>query len=180
MIYKPGIQEGPFVITGVHDPDSLRPMQLQMKPGVWTADTVYKWVSKDRYDVVIPTDFVGLYHRVVNPGKSHGTTEPNFSAVIDGITEDFRAGKTDGLTWEAKPYDFILAHDEDMTSITPSLTNGVTLASSAISGGNIDFTIGIISPTAAARESKVFEVAFHIVTAAREIDLSFEFNLGEW
>lgn len=180
MIYKPGIQEGPFVVTGIHDPDNVRPMQLQLKPPVWTADTIYKWFSKDRYDVVIPSDFVGLYHRVVNPGKSHATTEPNFAATIGGITEDFRAGKTEGLTWEALPYDFILAHDEDMSSITPTLTNGVTLDSSAISGGNIDFMIGDISPTAAARESLIFQVSFHIVTPARELDLSLEFNLGEW
>lgn len=180
MIYKPGLADGSFQVPGVHDPENVRPMRILLRPLTWQANTIYKWVAKDRFDVVIPTDFGGLYHQVSNPGKSNASTEPTFSAVIDGITEDFRAGKTEGLTWIAKPYDFLLAYDESVSDVEFAPSGGVTLASSSYSDNALDFTIAAIAVDAAARTAGIFSIKSHVTTPAREFDLTFEFNLGEW
>jgi hypothetical protein len=179
MIYQPGLKEGPYKVLGVHDPDNTRPMKIVFKPSTWTAATVYQRKSKDSYDVVVPATFTGLYHRVVNPGKSHATVEPAFSRTVAGITEDFEAGKTEGLTWEAMTYD-LMPLTEDITAKDITCTNGVTLITSAFSVRDIDYTIDKIGSTAAARTTKSFQIHIHVTTTLREFDITFEFKLGEW
>lgn len=179
MLYRLGLSDGPFVVDGVHDPDNIRPMRVRLKPDVWQADTVYGRTSKDSYDVVVPQVFMGLYYKVVNPGRSHETTEPPFARVVGEITEDFRTGFDTGLTWEAAAFD-LMSLDEDITDVVHTLSNGVTLSAESNTTSVFDFTIAAIAADAAARTAKTFQIQSRITTTVKRFDVRFEFNLGEW
>ena len=179
MIYQAGLKAGPYKIAGVHDPDNTRPMTLRFKPGTWAAGTVYERTSDQSYDVVFPSTYKGLMYIVVNPGKSHATTEPTWALTIDDITEDFEAGKTDGLTFQAKA-NTMLQPSENISSFTTTLTNDVTVSSETSTSSTISFTIDAIASDADARTARTFNLECHVVTTVREFDITLQFKLGDW
>ena len=178
MIYPAGVK-GPYLVPGYHDPDSIRTMTLRLKPAAWEANTFYNRVDDD-YDIIIPSTFKGLAHRVVNPGVSHATTEPTFSRTLGGITEDFQAGQTEGLTFEAIPYAYMLPTVSLSTLSTPTATGGVTFVSSSSAASTITFTLAALGAAVTARTTLTFQATFHYVKSDGDADdITLEFKIGE-
>lgn len=177
MLYQ-WARKGPFKVSGVHDPDSKRLIELMYRPDVWTAQTVYLRQDADNYDIVIPSEFKGFYYKVDNPGKS-GTTEPDFAVRTNELTEDFEAGKTDGLVWKAVPYN-LLPLSETLTSIAYTATNGVTVSSPTNTGTKAYFTIDKIPSNAVARVLNTFAITAHFVKSnGEEDDVTLQFKIAE-
>ena len=178
MIY-PSDHVGILKIPGTHDPDSKRLMGIIFRPNTWAANTVYNWKDSGNYDVILPVNFEGFYHAVVNPGKSNQTTEPNWVKTKDGLTEDFRNGQTEGLTWKAIPYN-LMPLDETITLAAFTATNGVTVSLTSHTDTNCQFMIDAIGSTAAARTIGSFQVKAHITKSnGEEFDVTLLFKLGE-
>jgi len=168
-----------FKVDGYHDPDDIRPFVLDLKPSIWVAGTVYARIDDNDYDVVVPTTFKGVAYRAVNPGISNATTEPTWALTLDEITEDFEAGETAGLTWKTIPYKY-LPQDEDVSSVTVTCTNGVTLVTSSNTTSQVRFTIDTIASDADARTVGTFKVQSRVTTSTgRRFDISAEFKLAE-
>lgn len=87
-------------VPGFHDPDSIVKFDVVFRPPTWQPSTVYLGVGSSGSSVVMPTEYKGFYHRCTNPGKS-GSVEPDWARVLGGVTNDFEAGYTSGLTWVA-------------------------------------------------------------------------------
>jgi hypothetical protein len=178
MLYNSN-QRGAFKISGFHDPDSSRIMGILLRPDTWAAGTVYEWRDADNYDVVMPTTYKGFYHKVSNPGKSNATTEPTWAKQPGDTTNDFEAGETDGLIWEAVPYN-LMPPGETISTATYVATNGVTVSATSNTDTACQFKIDAIGTSAAARTTGNFQVTTHITKSNGEIlDVTLEFKVHE-
>lgn len=178
MIYALG-QKGPLKVDGYHDPDNIRPITLRLKPEVWEPNTVYMRGASSNYSVVVPSVFKGLVYRVLNPGISHATTEPDWQLTLGDVTEDFEAGETDGLTWENVPYN-MLPLEEDISAVTFTPSNGVTLASSSNTTHTAAMVIDAIAADADARTIGTFQIRVRVTTTTgRRVDITLEFKLAD-
>jgi len=155
MIYSAS-QKGPYKVLGYHDPDSIVSYQIIFRPPTWTSDTVYRFVSSNEYDIVLPSVYKGYYYACVNGGKS-GATEPTWALRKDEETTDFESGATDGLTWKAVPYN-LLPVDVDVSSVAITANNGVTISSDSNTAIKAFYTVDNIAANAAARTLKYFDV----------------------
>jgi hypothetical protein len=174
MLYQLGSSKNIFKVDGYHDPDSVRPFTITLKPPAWSAATVYQ-----TGDIVVPTTYKGLAYECVNPGKSHAATEPDWALTLDEITNDFEAGETAGLTWKAIAYAY-LPRDEDASTAVVTCTADATVSDDTVSASAVNFTIDAIASDADARTDGKFRVKSHIVTSTgREFDVTLEFTLAE-
>lgn len=178
MIYSAG-QKGPFKVSGYHDPDTIRTITVIFRPDTWGVGTVYQFIGSDNYSIVLPTVYTGYYHKAINTGKSNATTEPTWAVRAGEQTEDFEAGKTDGLVWEAVSYN-LLPIGIDVSSVTYAATNGVTVSGTSNTTTQCQFTIDVIGSTAAARTIKKFSITVHVTLSDGDtIDATFEFKVAE-
>ena len=177
MIYVTS-QKGPFKVSGYHDPDSIRPVIVILRPDTWQAATVYRYVDSENFDIVLPPTYKGYAQFCVNGGIS-GATAPTFALEKDALTTEYESGLTTGLTWKAVPYNFMLA-TVNVSDITYSATNGVTLSNTSNTTARGLFTIDEISSTAAARSLKKFEVRLRILfDSGQRDDYTMQFKIAE-
>lgn len=156
-----------FRIPGFYDPNSKRLVGVIYRPSVWLPGTVYYVRSEDTYDVVIPTNFEGLYFKVIDPGKS-GVTEPEWPLNDGDIVED------GSVRWQAVHYDLLIP-EINVVASTYTATNGVVMASSAFGPNN---TQAMIFSVPAGVED--FVVTNHTVKSnGEEDDVSMRFVVGE-
>ncbi len=178
MIYNAN-QRGPFKMPGFHDPDSVDTTGVILRPDTWVAGAVYGWRSEDDYDIVLPTVFKGLYHKVANPGKANGTTEPTWAKRPGDTTFDFETGQSDGLEWEAVAYN-LMPIDETITQVDYSATNGVTISSPSSTDIACQAVIDVIPTDALARTELSFQVTAHITLSNGKImDRTIEYLVAE-
>ena len=176
MIY-PALQKGPYVFPGFHDPDDSRFIGIILRPNTWAAGTVYSYRDEDDADVVIPTTFKGFYYIVKNPGISNATTEPTWSKVINGETEDFETGETEGLIWKSVPYN-LMPVSETISTVTYAQTNSVTLSNTSNTTTSLQFMIDPLPAAAIAAGS--FEVTATVTKSNDEtVDITLKFNVAE-
>lgn len=157
----------PYKIPGIHDPDSIRTLSIVVRPPSRTDSTVYY-----EGDIVIPTDFTGVYYEVKNPGKS-ASAEPTMETEIDAETVD------GSVIWVTKRYNMLQA-GVNITSATCTPTDGVTVSSVTNTDTEVSFTIDEIPALAAARFKLSFEVCAHIVLSNGDaVDRTYVFRVGE-
>lgn len=179
MIYD-SRQKAVYQMPGYYDPDGRRKHVINFKPDVWQPNTVYSSKRDDDYSLVIPTVFRGFYYKAINPGRSHATTEPAFPLTVGETVNDFEAGKSDGLVWEARPYIFLPLDQDIVDLLSISATNDVTIASSSFTTSKVIFMPEVIPPTAAARKLKKFRVETVVeLTTGEFIPVSIDFKLSE-
>jgi len=177
MLY-PAAQEGPFEIP-YHDPDTIREIGLLFRPELWEAGRVYMRTDASNYDAVLPTVFKGFYHRVANSGKSNATVEPIWAKRPNDLTEDFEAGETDGLVWEAIPYNLLLP-SESIANVEFTPFDGVTLLSTAFDTRSATFVLDAIPLNTLARTQGFFTVHIHAIkTNGKTFDATFKIILIE-
>jgi hypothetical protein len=178
MLYNAN-QIGPYKIGSRHDPDSITQFAIVFRPGTWAAGTVYNFISSDDYDMVLPTTFKGYYHAAINSGKSHAATEPVWKLRPGEVTNDFEAGATDGLQWQAVAYN-LLPVAVDVASVTLTPTNGVTISGASNTTTRSLFTIDAIAADALARTKNSFQIKARVVLSTGESrDFTLEFKLSE-
>jgi len=132
MFYSAGIKR--YNIPGYHKADSQRIMGVIMRPGDWTANTVYYREDDDNYDTVIPSVFTGLYYKVKAPGKS-GATEPTWGYIHGEETTD----STKGLIWEAVNYN-LMPPSETISSIAITASHSITISTFSNTTTSFNFT----------------------------------------
>jgi len=171
MIYS-AQQKGPYKVSGYHDPDSLKYFGIIFKPLAWAAATVYYKRSDDDYDVVIPTVFTGLYHKVINPGKSHATVEPTWATVEGDETTD-----ANGLVFKAVNYN-LMVPSENISSVTVTASDDIVITSVTNTTSSCQFMINPL--TAAAVTNGYFEVYIHYVKSnTEEDDITLRFRIHD-
>lgn len=159
MIY-PSTQKGPLKVSGYHDPDSIRPIEIGLRPETWQTATVYKYIDGETFDIVYPTTYKGYAYYCINTGKS-GATEPTWNLGHLTVTTEYESGQESGLAWKAvsDPY---MPPTVGIGSVTFSATNGVTLSNTSYTTTLAFFTIDAIDSAAAARTLKSFDVLLRV------------------
>ena len=175
MIYR-NAKEGPLIVRGVHDPDTLRAFGIICKPPVWQAQTLYNKNDCDNYDIVIPAEFTGRYYKVHEPGIS-GASEPPWEMDIEHHTPD----GTKGLEWETVLYNLMppTLHLESAV-VTALHGSEVKELDVTVSDGAVDWLIQPLASDAAARAQKYFDIHVHgIRSDSTTFECTLRFNLGE-
>ena len=171
MLYD-SISKGPYKVSGVHDPDSIRTIAVVLRPPVRTNSTVYYWRRSDDYDIVIPSVFTGVYYEVKSPGLSAGV-EPTMAKEVDAETED------GSVVWGTKAYN-MMPPDIDIVSVDYDATSGVTLSSTSNTSRYAQFTIDAIPARPQARSTLTFNVHLHIVMSDGDaVDMTAKFKVAE-
>jgi len=177
MLYSAS-QKGPFKVSTPYDPDSITTITVTFRPLTWQAATVYRYINSEEYDIVLPTTYKGYYYKCINGGKS-GSTEPTWALEGGETITDFESGATQGLTWQAVPYN-LLVPALDVDTVTFSQTNDVTLVSSSNTTTKATFTIDTIAADADARTLKSFQVRLRAILSNGESrDFTIQWKLAE-
>jgi len=165
MIYS-ATAKGPFKIPGFHDRDNKRLVGIIYRPDVWAANTVYYVRAVDDYDVVVPTNFKGLYFKAISPGLS-GAVEPIWPTTVGETV-------TDGVTWEAVAYN-LLPPTESIVTSNFTATDSVTLTNSSNTANTTQTMISAVPAGVT-----VFSITNHIVKSnGEENDITLQFKVAE-
>jgi len=171
MIYSAG-SKGPYTVAGYHDPDSIRTMVVVFRPATRTNATVYYKRGDDDYDIMIPSTFTGVYYKVAHPGVS-AASPPTMSTEIGSETTD----GTTGLIWESVAYN-MLPPSIDVSSVTFSNTNSVTVSATSNTTSQVQFTIDVLP--VAAETAGTFNITLHVVLSnGDKLDVTLKFTVGE-
>jgi len=159
-------------VPGFHDKDSKRFIGVIMRPATWAAATVYYLRSDDDFDIVIPTVFTGVYHKVKSPGKSSGTEPTAWATVVGEETID----GTTGLIWEAVAYNLMIPA-ETLSSVSYTATDGITVTNTSNTTTSFQYMIPAL-PAAAIATGEFTITAHYVKSNLEEDDIDLVFRVG--
>lgn len=157
---------------GFHDKDAKRFIGVIMRPDTWAAATVYYRRGDDDFDIVIPTVFTGMYHKVKSPGKSSGTEPTAWATVVGEETTD----GTSGLIWEAVAYN-LMPPAETLSSVSYTATDGIVVTNNTNTTTSFQFMIPAL-PAAAIATGEFTITAHYVKSNLEEDDCDLVFKIG--